>query len=95
MRESAAGPGPADSGSYSNSQKEQAQQAVIAPPRPSVPANGPGLGEGPGWRCFIPGCRTRGRRQSARSAQAADAGWRIHYLNDHYQQPDSERRRSR
>ncbi|GAA3722774.1 hypothetical protein GCM10022224_104480 [Nonomuraea antimicrobica] len=85
----------ADSSSRSNPQKEQDQRAVIDPPRPPPPADVPVVGEGPGWRCYIPGCRTRGRRQSAPSAQAADAGWRLHYLNDHYQRPDSQRRRSR
>ncbi|MEU4703416.1 hypothetical protein [Nonomuraea dietziae] len=55
-----------------------------APPKADVI---PMRGGQPGYRCLIPRCPLRGRRQSAGTPQAAAAAFRRHYLDHHYQPP--------
>ncbi|MEU6713025.1 hypothetical protein ABZ897_16205 [Nonomuraea sp. NPDC046802] len=62
------------------------------PPTPPQPPAGATViplrhGGTPGFRCLIPKCPLRGRRQPAPTNEAADAAWRQHFLDFHHTPP--------
>ncbi|MGA4995931.1 hypothetical protein [Nonomuraea bangladeshensis] len=62
-------------------------QTQTAPPAPPAGGNVVPLRRGggtPGFRCLIPKCPLRGRRQPAPTNDAADTAWRQHYRDFHH-----------
>uniref|UniRef100_UPI003F4933FE helix-turn-helix domain-containing protein n=1 Tax=Streptosporangium sp. CA-235898 TaxID=3240073 RepID=UPI003F4933FE len=68
------------------------QTVELGPPAPAeplaevIPLTQPAQHLGTGWRCRVPDC-PEAHHHPAKTAQAAGAGWRRHYLENHYQAP--------
>ncbi|MEV0996789.1 hypothetical protein [Nonomuraea sp. NPDC050202] len=67
-------------------------QPKTTPEPPQPPAGGNVVplrrpGGTPGFRCLIPKCPLRRRHQPAPTNEAADAGWRQHFLDFHHVAP--------
>ncbi|MFI6485269.1 hypothetical protein ACIBH1_45675 [Nonomuraea sp. NPDC050663] len=59
------------------------QVAGEPPPPPPRRRTATGGELGPGWRCLVPGCYTKGKRQRARSGPEAMAAFSQHYREMH------------
>ncbi|GAA4209484.1 hypothetical protein GCM10022252_76080 [Streptosporangium oxazolinicum] len=71
----------------SGPRKDRCQKVNLGgPPAPAAPVI-PMTGRSHVWACRVPTCPTRGKPHPAATAQAAAAGWRRHYLTEHYQAP--------